>query len=511
MTDVPGDPAAGNPPTRPAPPFRRYWIYLTGLILLLGLSFQGARGLLDPDEGRYVQCAQEMLETGEFLTPHLGGQPHFTKPPFTYWTIAGSMALLGHSEGAARLPTGIAYAALSLMVGLLGTVMWDPRTGLLAAVVHATMLIPFAAGNLVTPDIWLAFWEAAALTAFWKGLRARSPWSRGGWLFLTGAAFGLAFLTKGPPGLLFIPALAAAALVPGSSGKARPRLLFHPAGYAAFALFGLAWFLIEGLREPGLLSYLVREEVVGRMAGQHHRNPEWYGALVVYGPTLTLGALPWCLAWPGILDRIRARFRSDPGWIRRSPRGMFLGLALVFPLVVFTLSRSRLPLYVLPLFIPMALATARALAPGELLRNRRRLLLGGAWVGFLLALRLGFAFIPGDWDARALYRKLPLEGVNEIVVADGRPHYGLDFYWEGPFRVISAASAYPGTPAPPSLTELLRGQEGTVLYLVRPSKAETVGKIARDSGLVVRAERRVARNTAVVCSPAGSPGTPNPR
>ena len=67
----------------------------------------GGTPLLDPDEPVYGQIAREMVKTGQWLTPHLGGRPWFDKPPLFYWTSAAAMAVLGPTELAARLPSAL--------------------------------------------------------------------------------------------------------------------------------------------------------------------------------------------------------------------------------------------------------------------------------------------------------------------------------------------------------------------------------------------------------------------
>src|SRR5512141_2022171 len=85
------------------------WALLALWTLLFMLPFLGLRPLWLPDEARYTEVAREMLTTGDWLTPQLNGHPHLTKPPLTYWAIAGSMAVWGQNEFAARLPNALAY------------------------------------------------------------------------------------------------------------------------------------------------------------------------------------------------------------------------------------------------------------------------------------------------------------------------------------------------------------------------------------------------------------------
>ena len=46
--------------------------------------------LLDPDEGRYAEIPREMIESGDYITPHLNYVKYYEKPPLYYWLTAGS-------------------------------------------------------------------------------------------------------------------------------------------------------------------------------------------------------------------------------------------------------------------------------------------------------------------------------------------------------------------------------------------------------------------------------------
>jgi 4-amino-4-deoxy-L-arabinose transferase len=279
------------------------WLALAGLALTLAFAFQGARGLWEPDEGRYAEVAREMLATGDFLTPRLDGRPHYTKPPLTYWAIAASIRAFGRSEGAVRLHLAVSFAATVLLVAALGGRIWDRRTGLCTGLVYATAIIPFAAASVVTPDTLLVLWQALALYAFWRGFEAETRGGRWLWPALTGAALGLAFLTKGPAGLVFLPAmLVFRRLAPGKRIGAAPVL--NLSGVLLLLFIGATWFVAVTRQNLGLAGYFVRDEFLGRLAGRHHRNSEWYG-WIIYGPALAAGALPWCLFWLRLWRRIR--------------------------------------------------------------------------------------------------------------------------------------------------------------------------------------------------------------
>ena len=494
------------------------WLALAAFALVMGLVFIGTRGLWEPDEGRYAECAREMLATGDFMTPRLGAEPHFTKPPVTYWMIAASMSAFGANEIAVRLPTALCFAGTVLLIALFGRALWDRRTGLLAGVVYATFVASFAAANIVTPDTPLTFWEALALFAFWRGFTTDTTLGRRLWPALTGAALGVAMMVKGPAGLLFLPAMLLFRSLPaGRRAGAAPVLSF--AGVALFGALGLSWYVWSVLHHPGLLTYLVRDEVLGRIAGAHHRNHQWYGPLVIYLPTLIVGTLPWCLTWPSLVRRWRADAGDEPllAAIARRPRTLMLALAIVVPLLILCLVRSRLPLYLLPLFVPLALATARHLASATPATERRPGWLGTmspawaralpAWIAILIAGRAAFAAWPSPADARALYRSLPRGHSTELVLADSRPHYGLAFYYarENSGEVeyswihrVGAADPPAGIPLDAEIVEESVPSDHSHVFLVADADWRMLEGRLHDVGATVRERLEVRGEVAVL-------------
>jgi 4-amino-4-deoxy-L-arabinose transferase len=415
-------PAPAKPLVTRGQRVRTGWLWIA-IVLLYACAFQGTRPLYSPDEGRYTNVALNMLESGDWLRPTLHPEvEHWSKPPLTYWSIAASVATFGHSEFAARLPGALAFAGTVLLMVRLGR-RFVPSQPWLPALTYATFAFPPLAANLVTTDTLLTFFEALQAVAFAEIWWADTPKHARRARLLLGLAAGLAFMTKGPPGLLVL----AASLVFALSARDRSALrrLFGWEAPVVFAVVGLTWYAIVAVREPGLLRYFLVEEVVERVASGMHRNAEWYGALKIYLPTITLGTLPWLpfLLWRGWKDR-----RGFFGRVRADDELRLLACWLALPFAVFVLARSRLPLYLLPMFVPLALIAARALAPLDLWRARFPL---GAWCIALALARAAPAFLDVPLDDGALGRAIAttLPAVpDEIAFVDTDPRYGLRFY-----------------------------------------------------------------------------------
>lgn len=401
---------------------------LAALLLGIVIAFVGLgwRGIWDPDEGRYTNVALHMLATGDYLHPRRHHETkHWTKPPLTYWAIAAAVAAFGPHPAVARLPAALAFIASIALVFSIARILIPGCEGV-AAVVYATSVLPLAASQIITTDFLLATSVTLAVYGYVRARFAGDGGQRSA-IALMWAGFGLGFLTKGPPALLPLAAIVAFHL---TSNRARRLRLATPEGLALFAAIALPWYVLVIAEEPRLLSHFLGQEVVARIASdEHRRHGQWYGWFMVYVPTLLIGTLPWTadvlrtIGAHGRAIRLRWQQRAVPG---RPEVLWFLLLWFALPLAVFCLARSRLPLYLLPLFAPLALLVADT----RLARNRGLPPLGWlvAWAMVLLALNAAIARMPNENDASAwaeyLRRHLALP-IYEVVFVEDTERYGL--------------------------------------------------------------------------------------
>ncbi|NIA20429.1 MAG: phospholipid carrier-dependent glycosyltransferase [Anaerolineaceae bacterium] len=404
----------------------------------VGLSFQGTRGLYETTESRYAECAREMLETGNWLVPQLDGKPHWTKPPLSYWAIAGGMALLGVNEWGARLAGAAAFILSVWVIMQLGALLWDRPVGWLAGLIYATA--PFVAGaaNTISTDTLLTLWMLLVVFAYWKARRSVSGGRSGRtWVLLLWVFAGLAFMTKGPPALLALLVVAVSHLIDCRQGRPVPRLLW-PWGLPAFLIVGLGWYVWAALTHPGLVGYWLGDEVVGRIGtDEFGRNTEWYKPLLIYLPPLAVGLGLWVVVAAGpVFRQARSLWRDGiMTGLRDRPALRFHLLWIVVPLVVLSVSRSRLPLYVLPLLPAVALVLARCLVAGCSLPRLRRVAIVVGVLSMVLVIggKAATAYLPSAKDERLLYEVVQKHAGRQVQVINctNRELYGLEFYFGG--------------------------------------------------------------------------------
>lgn len=320
----------------------RWPVLLLAAALALGFDL-GGYALLDPDEGRNAEVAREMAQTNDYILPHLDGLPYLDKPVVYFAAAALVMEMLGPSESAARLPAYLfTLATLGVMIWIVRR-RWGRDAAWLSAIALATMPMVLAYARTTIFDSTLAFCTTLAILAFWD----ERP-------ILAWAAIGLGAITKGPVAIL----IPLATIVPYALCTGRGLRRFFPlAGLGAFALVALPWFIAVSVRIPEFPHYVFVRETLERVTTTrfHRTAPLWY-----YFPILPVAAFPWIVPalarwrtwrWVWLGRRVNAEAQST----------ILLACWVLGPLLFFTLNKSKLPQYVLPLMPAFALAAARAL------------------------------------------------------------------------------------------------------------------------------------------------------
>ncbi|RPI10997.1 MAG: glycosyltransferase family 39 protein [Acidobacteriales bacterium] len=326
----------------------RRWLFVLAALYFLFVFGLTDAGLIGPDEPRYASIGREMARSGDWVTPHLWGQPWFEKPPLLYWMIAAANMLDLGEELAPRLPVVLASIVFLLLYYFLLRAEFGARVAL------------FAAAMLGTSAAWVAFSQVAVTdmpmtVAFSSAMLLGLRWlSSGDRRWLVGVAFllGLAVLAKGlVPLVLFLPLVWA--------GRRRLKDWLWPLPWVVFLATVAPWYVLCYWRngDAFLQEFFWRHHFARFTSGETlHPQPFWF-----YVPVLLAGLYPWI---PMALPLFRKSLYADP-------RRRFLLVWAVFGLLFFSASAGKLPGYLLPLF--PALTALAALALDEI-KNARWLL-----------------------------------------------------------------------------------------------------------------------------------------
>ena len=118
-------------------------------------------------EGRVVEAARNMLDTGNFWVPTLNGSPRLEKSPLVYWIVAASGAVWGQmSEFTVRLPSLIAGLTCVTITILIGRTLLNNTTALIAGLVQISVFVYWRDCRTTELDIYLTFFVSLAMLAF---------------------------------------------------------------------------------------------------------------------------------------------------------------------------------------------------------------------------------------------------------------------------------------------------------------------------------------------------------
>ncbi len=409
----------------------------------IAFAFQGSCGLFETTEGRYAEASREMLETNDWLTPRLDYKPHWTKPPMIYWCIAACMKVFGVNTWGARICNSFFFCIIILLVLYLSYTLWGAAAAYFSGLIGATAPFLIIGLNSLSTDMLLALWELLTVVSYWKSMKTQEMGNRKKWFLVLWLSAGLSFLTKGPPALLTLLCIILFNYIQKFRKRPHVNFFWLPA-IGVFIVSGFTWYVLVILKNPGLLNYYLTDEVAGRvLTAKHHRNSSWYAPLYIYLLPILLGLGPWVFFWIKSLNAHANRwieiFRKRQ-WL--SDETVFFAIWLIVPLIILSLAKSRLILYLLPFFPSLIFLTSRLISSIQstsIQKVCRNISICTAVV--IIILKGSLSLIPSSKNMLQLYNSIkkesPFSITNCSVISLHENHlYGLQFYFKGHFKRV---------------------------------------------------------------------------
>lgn len=316
--------------------FRTATLLLTLVTLAMVFFNLGGIPLLDPDEPVYAETPKEMIAFHDFLSPRIYGEYWYDKPPMYYWLVAASFKVFGISEFAARFPSAVlALATVWLLYWRVGKQLGQ-RVGLYAGLILATSIEFFYLAKAAVTDITLLFFLTGCLLAFSERK-----------YYLAYICAGLATVTKGPVGLIFPGTIILLHLAFTKNWSELKRLKLV-SGLALYALVAVPWYwLMYNVHGTIFIeTFLGFHNITRFTSPEHPEGVLWY----YYIPVLLVGFFPWiALMGQSIWNGLRQSRRQEYRYLLLA----FIWAAFIF--VFFTISRTKLVSYILPMFPPLAI------------------------------------------------------------------------------------------------------------------------------------------------------------
>jgi 4-amino-4-deoxy-L-arabinose transferase len=341
------------------------------IYLMIYIIPLGNRQIAIIDEARYGEIPREMIDSGNWVVPHLNGLRYFEKPVLGYWLNAFSMLAFGRNAFAIRFPSALAVGGTALLLFfLVRRATHSKQPAMLAAAMYITFMLVAGIGVTSVLDSMLTFFITGMIVFLYYAYRAEEPSRRLLHLFLCGLFAAASFMTKGflafaVPVITIVPFLL--------WQKDWKRMFTMPwIPLLTAVLLILPWALMIHQREPDYWHYFFWEEHINRflpdsvnemknqsefwrnLLGEdvtqrlvkrppQHEEPFWF-----FVPVLLGGALPWTFVLPAALTGLWHTRKRDP-LIR------FAICWMVFPFLFFSASSGKLGTYILPCMPALAI------------------------------------------------------------------------------------------------------------------------------------------------------------
>jgi 4-amino-4-deoxy-L-arabinose transferase-like glycosyltransferase len=382
-------------PLAAPPPIR--WSDLLWLALALVIVIGTGLGSRDPwpaDEPRFAVVARDMVATGEWLFPRVGGDLYQDKPPFFFWLLALCQSIVGSLKWSFLLPAFCAAGGVLFLVYDLGRRLVSREAGFAAALVLCFTLQFMLVFRSAQIDPVLCFLTTLSLYALLRHLLTGPAW---GWYCVGGFAAGIGIFTKGVgflPMLLLIPFFALRAfewrgLAVIDAGPAGWRWWLAP---LAMLVAVSLWFVpmlmaVAASGSPGLIAYrdeLLFKQTVGRYAASWHHVKAWYYFIVEVVPPLWL---PFSLLLFWLVPRFKA------AWRERDARVWLPLCWVLLVLLFFSWSPGKRGVYITPALPAFAIASLPFIGAVLARAGVRRagLILGSAFFVVAAAFAIGYS------------------------------------------------------------------------------------------------------------------------
>jgi 4-amino-4-deoxy-L-arabinose transferase-like glycosyltransferase len=349
-----------------------FFIFLAFIIFYFyGL---GHLPLVGPDEPRYAQVAREMFLRRDLITPTLGGHSWFEKPALLYWMMIGCFKVFGVHEWSARLGPAISgLLTIAAVWYLARTVERTTKSTKLAGYGNWSALISASCLGIVvfsrgaSFDIVITMTTAWALTFFLRSEFTEDPKRATSFLIGFYCFVGLSLIAKGLVGVVIPFGVVGLHYLLRRVWPSRtvwlsllwgvPLALTVSAIWYGPVIYKHGWLFIN--------EFFVQHHFARYLSNKyHHPQPLYF-----YPAILLMLSVPWT---PFLIDSfIGARNWNWRGKDIENRFWVFLFAWILFPILFFSFSSSKLPGYILPVLPAALLLIGASITRGQLGRESK--------------------------------------------------------------------------------------------------------------------------------------------
>jgi len=330
---------------------KHFW-WLLIVVVVVWFANLEYRTLIKPDEGRYAEIPREMVVSGDWVTPRLNELKYFEKPPLQYWATATAYTVFGEHQWTSRLWSALTGFAGLFLVWFAGARLFGREAAAYATLLLASSLLYEMMAHINTLDMGVTFFITMGILSLLLAQSQTEVKKQRNWMLLAWAGMALAVLSKGLMGIILPGTAVFIYCLVQRDFSVLKRMNWLP-GLALFLLITAPWFYLVMKANPEFFGrFFIYEHYTRFTTKDLGRYQPWY----YFVPILLAGALPWTVL---MFDSLFRAPKVQAGAFNPS---RFLLIWAVFIYVFFSISGSKLPSYLLPMFPALVLLMGQRLA-----------------------------------------------------------------------------------------------------------------------------------------------------
>ncbi|UBM59113.1 glycosyltransferase family 39 protein [Marinilongibacter aquaticus] len=316
--------------------------------------------VMDADAAQYAFMGLEMLQNKSYLQVFLRGTDYLDKPPLIFWMGTLSYSLFGVSNFAYKLPAVLFLITAIYSTFKFGSLWYNKRAGLFAALILASSQAFFLMSNDVRTDGYLTGSVALAMWQISLYLK------KGHWKNILFASFALALgmMSKGPITLI----IAASAIGGHLLFKQQWKKIFDykwllmllailvfllPMCYGLYTQFDLhPEKFVYGLDGPSGLRFFFWTQSFGRITGEIYWANDT--SFFFFFHTILWDFQPWISIF--VVALVLRVFYFVSG--KKKSQELITLFGFVLPFIALSLSHYKLPHYIFVLLPFASIITA---------------------------------------------------------------------------------------------------------------------------------------------------------
>ena len=322
-----------------------FWV---SILLLIRVFLNYAIPLMDKTEARYAEIARIMAETNNWTTLQIDyGVPFWAKPPLSTWLSAISFNIFGVNEFAARFPYLVLNIFVIILIG-----KYAKRKGLdflIPALILLTIPEILLHTGVVSTDTALAFCVTLVMVSFWEGIHNKK---QAFWKYLFFVGLGLGLLAKGPIIIILTAPPIFVWMVTFKQYKTVWKSLPWILGILITGIVAIPWYYLAEQKTPGFFDYFIVGEHFKRFLSSGWKGDKYgfpksqpMGMIWVF---LFVFAVPW-------IQLLIGKFWKNKTILFKNKWVTFLLFWLLWTPLFFTVSKSLIHPYIMPIMVPIAL------------------------------------------------------------------------------------------------------------------------------------------------------------